>query len=116
MWIRELFSLDLWIKALIGAGVVVVIQLLAKTKHYYIAGLAPLFPTFTLISHYIVGTEQTSDALKTTIRFGMFSLIPYVLYLVALYFLVDRVKLAVALSGGVLCWGIAAAVLILVWK
>jgi Uncharacterized membrane protein required for alginate biosynthesis len=34
------------VKALIGALVVVLIGLLAKTRNYYIAGLVPLFPTF----------------------------------------------------------------------
>lgn len=32
------------VKALIGALVVVLIGLLAKTRNYYIAGLVPLFP------------------------------------------------------------------------
>lgn len=45
------------VKALIGALVVVLIGLLAKSRSYYIAGLVPLFPTFALIAHYIVGSE-----------------------------------------------------------
>jgi uncharacterized membrane protein (GlpM family) len=28
-------------------------------KNYYLAGLVPLFPTFALIAHYIVGSERT---------------------------------------------------------
>jgi uncharacterized membrane protein (GlpM family) len=39
------------VKALIGALVVVLIGLLAKTRNYYIAGLVPLCPTFALIAH-----------------------------------------------------------------
>lgn len=54
------------VKALIGALVVVLIGLLAKTRNYYIAGLVPLFPTFALIAHYIVGSERSIAALKTT--------------------------------------------------
>ena len=48
-------QMQLFIKALIGAGVVVLIQLLTRSQNYYIAGLVPLFPTFALISHYMVG-------------------------------------------------------------
>ncbi len=57
------------VKALIGALVVVLIGLLAKTRNYYIAGLVPLFPTFALIAHYIVGNERSIAALKTTLIF-----------------------------------------------
>jgi len=50
--------MGLVIKAALGALVVVLIGLLAKTKNYYIAGLIPLFPTFALIAHYIVASER----------------------------------------------------------
>ena len=69
--------MQLFIKALIGAAVVVLIQLLTRSKNYYIAGLVPLFPTFALISHYMVGSQRTMPALKNTIIFSMFSLIPF---------------------------------------
>ncbi len=107
---------ELLVKALVGAVMVVVIQLLAQTERYYIAGLAPLFPTFALISHYIVGSEKTSNELKSTILFSMFSLIPYLCYLLVLYFLVDRCRLTVSLLGGTLAWFGAAVGLILIWN
>ena len=66
--------MGLVIKAALGALVVVLIGLLAKTKNYYIAGLIPLFPTFALIAHYIVASERGIDALRTTIVFSMFCL------------------------------------------
>ena len=55
------------IKAALGALVVLLIGILAKTKNYYIAGLIPLFPTFALIAHYIVASERGTEALRTTI-------------------------------------------------
>ncbi len=106
---------ELLIKAFLGAVVVIIIQLLTRTETPYLAGLAPLFPTLTLFSHYIVGTERTTTALKQTILFGMASMIPYFVYLLALYFLVDRFSLGVSLFLAVLCWGLTASVLILIW-
>lgn len=50
--------MGLLIKAALGALVVLLIGVLAKTKNYYIAGLIPLFPTFALIAHYIVASER----------------------------------------------------------
>ncbi len=107
--------MDLLLKALVGAVVVVIIQLVARSQRSYLAGLVPLFPTFTLISHYIVGTQRTVGDLKATIRFGMVSLLPYCAYMGALYILVDRVSLTLALLGATLTWLIAAFVLVWAW-
>ncbi|MFT4464333.1 MAG: GlpM family protein [Sodalis sp. (in: enterobacteria)] len=73
--------MTLLFKALLGALVVVLIVLLSKTRNYYIAGLLPLFPTFALLAHYIVGSE----ALRMTILFGIWAVIPYLVYLISLY-------------------------------
>ena len=105
----------LW-RALIGAVMVTVISLLSRSKSYYLAGLAPLFPTLTLISHFVVGRERTVPELKATIRYGMWSMIPYASYVVALYFLVDHLRLELAILAAVGVWVIAAAILILLWK
>jgi uncharacterized membrane protein (GlpM family) len=56
--------MGLLIKGLLGALVVVLIGVLAKSKNYYIAGLIPLFPTFALIAHYIVASERGIEALR----------------------------------------------------
>ncbi|HCW0221382.1 TPA: GlpM family protein [Pseudomonas aeruginosa] len=102
-------------KALIGAAVVVLLAVLSKTRNYYIAGLVPLFPTFALISHYIVGKGRSLDDLKTTIVFGMWSIIPYFVYLAALYLLVERFRLETSLALAALAWLVAASVLVGLW-
>jgi membrane protein GlpM len=106
-----------WIfKALLGAGAVILIQLLALTKNYYVAGLVPLFPTFALIAHFVVGTQRSLSELRETIVFGMLSLVPYFLYLAALYWLVGRFKLPSSLAGATAVWIVAAAVLLTLWQ
>ncbi|WP_315867088.1 GlpM family protein [Pseudomonas sp. JV414] len=102
-------------KATLGAAVVVILAMLAKTKNYYIAGLVPLFPTFALIAHYIVGKGRSLDDLKTTIVFGMWSIIPYFVYLATLYVMVDRMRLEASLAVAAVAWVIAATVLVSVW-
>lgn len=103
------------VKALIGALVVVLIGLLAKTRNYYIAGLVPLFPTFALVAHYVVGSERSIAALKTTLIFGMWAVLPYLVYLISLYFLINSLRLSLALGAAVLCWIAAAWLLITLW-
>ncbi|MBW0237130.1 hypothetical protein AWM69_14305 [Pseudomonas sp. D1HM] len=107
--------MDLILKATLGAAVVIILAMLAKTKNYYIAGLVPLFPTFALIAHYIVGKGRSLDDLKTTIVFGMWSIIPYFIYLAALYVLVDRMRLELSLALAAVAWLIAATLLVSVW-
>jgi membrane protein GlpM len=106
----------LMFKALIGAAVVVLIALLSKSKHYFIAGLVPLFPSFALIAHYLVGTDRGPTALKTTLLFGMWSLLPYAAYLLAVYLLLDHWGLSGALLGAVMVWVLAAGLLIVLWS
>ncbi|WP_172419224.1 GlpM family protein [Pseudomonas nitroreducens] len=103
------------LKATIGAGVVLILAALSKTRNYYIAGLVPLFPTFALIAHYIVGKSRSLDDLKTTILFGMWSIIPYFVYLASLYLMVDRLRLEMSLAMAALAWLVAASLLVFVW-
>lgn len=108
--------MGLLVKALIGAFVVVLIAILSKSRHYYIAGLVPLFPTFALIAHYIVGSERSIDALRTTIIFSLWAVIPYIVYLISLYVMINYVKLFTALTTSVICWIIAAWLLVQLWN
>lgn len=85
--------MGLVIKAALGALVVLLIGVLAKTKNYYIAGLIPLFPTFALIAHYIVASERGIEALRATIIFSMWSIIPYFVYLVSLWYFTGMMRL-----------------------
>ena len=97
--------MGLLIKGLLGALVVVLIGVLAKTKNYAIAGLVPLFPTFALIAHYIVASERGIEALRATIVFGMWSILPYFIYLLSLWYFTGIMRLPLALAGAVGCWG-----------
>jgi len=108
--------MGLLIKAALGALVVVLIGILSKTKNYYIAGLIPLFPTFALIAHYIVATERGIEGLRTTIVFGMWSIIPYFIYLLSLWYFTGFLRLPLSLTGAVVCWSLSAWVLIACWS
>lgn len=107
--------LSLFLKCLMGAVAVLAIALLSRSKSFFIAGLIPLFPTFALIAHYIVGSERSIADLRTTALFGLWSLIPYAVYLLAVYWLSVRTTLTVTLASATLAWTVAAGALVLVW-
>ena len=107
--------LDLFLKSLLGAAAVLAIALLSRTTVFFIAGLVPLFPTFALIAHVIVGTERGMADLRTTALFGLWSLIPYALYLVVVYWASMRYSLMSTLSLATLAWLATAGILVLAW-
>ncbi len=106
----------LFLKCMLGAGVVLIISILSKSKAFYIAGLVPLFPTFALIAHVIVFQQKGAEALQKTALFGLWSLIPYAIYLVAVYMLATRVSMWSCLGLATVCWVVAAAGLIYGWQ
>ena len=106
----------LFLKCMLGAGVVLIISILSKSKAFYIAGLVPLFPTFALIAHVIVFQQKGAEALQKTALFGLWSLIPYAIYLVAVYVLATRISMWSCLGLATLCWVVAAAGLIYGWQ
>lgn len=106
----------LFLKCMLGAGVVLIISILSKSKAFYIAGLVPLFPTFALIAHVIVYQQKGAEALQKTALFGLWSLIPYAIYLVAVYVLATRMSMWSCLGLATLCWVVAAASLIYGWQ
>ncbi|CAM0563523.1 GlpM family protein [Acinetobacter baumannii] len=106
----------LFLKCMLGAGVILIISILSKSKAFYIAGLVPLFPTFALIAHVIVFQQKGAEALQKTALFGLWSLIPYAIYLVAVYVLATRMSMWSCLGVATLCWVVAAAGLIYGWQ
>lgn len=106
----------IWLKMLIGALMVLLIQLFAQTKFFYLAALAPLFPTFTLISHFIVGTERSAADLRVALIFSMLGVIPHLIYTFVVFFSIGYMSLYKALLLGVVAWMIAAAILVLTWQ
>ncbi|MEN8343829.1 GlpM family protein [Acinetobacter baumannii] len=106
----------LFLKCMLGAGVVIIISILSKSKAFYIAGLVPLFPTFALIAHVIVFQQKGAEALQKTALFGLWSLIPYAIYLAAVYVLATRMSMWSCLGVVTLCWVVAAAGLIYGWQ
>ena len=106
----------IWLKMLIGALVVLVIQLFAQSRFFYLAALAPLFPTFTLISHFIVGTQRNAADLRVALLFSILGVIPHLMYTFIVFFSINYIGLYKALAVGCVGWLMAAAILVLAWQ
>lgn len=112
----DITVISLAFKCLLGALAVLAIALLSRSKSFFIAGLVPLFPTFALIAHYIIGTERAAQDLRTTALFGLCSLVPYAVYLLCVYWFSVRLPLVSTLALATLAWVVAAAVLLFLWS
>lgn len=106
----------LLLKGAIGAAVVIVIALLSRSRYFFVAGLVPLFPSLALIAHVIVGSERGALALRETAIFGLWSLLPYAVYLVVVIFLSERLALWHTLLLATAAWCGAAGVLLWGWQ
>ncbi|NDJ80909.1 GlpM family protein [Vibrio campbellii] len=106
---------SLFLKSLLGAVAVLIIAMLSKSKSFYIAGLVPLFPTFALIAHFIVGSERDMEALRQTAQFGIYSLIPYAAYLISVFYFSYRLSLVGTLTAATLVWVMFASMLLAFW-
>lgn len=106
----------IWLKMLIGALVVLIIQLFAQSRFFYLAALAPLFPTFTLISHFLVSTQRSAADFKVALIFSMLGVIPHLIYTLIVFFSFSHFGLYKALLLGALAWLLAAAVLVIAWQ
>jgi len=61
------------------------------------------------------GSERTHDELKNTILFNLCGMIPLLVYLVAIYMLVDLMPLKWALVCVSALWCLPAALLLVLW-
>jgi membrane protein GlpM len=107
--------MSLFFKCLMGAFAVFLIAMASKSRYFVLAGLVPLFPTFALIAHFVVGTTRTPSALQTTALFGLWSMAPYAAYLFAVYWFSTRTSLAITLGAATCLWVGAAATMLFVW-
>lgn len=108
--------MDILLKVVIGGVVILAITLIAKTKSFAIAGLIPLIPIFAVISHTIIYSELNTVDLKKTILIGIISLIPYLAYLISMYFTVDKLPFVKALVLSLTVWTVLASPILLIQR
>ena len=109
-------NFELFLKSGIGFVLLLVIQLLSKSKHYVLSALVPLFPSLAIFSYYFVGIQGDLDKLSKTIIFGMLSLITYFSFLLSLLFFSKKMSIGLALFCSSLVWFAVASVQIFLWQ
>lgn len=92
------------------------LHVVANTRHYYLTGLIPLFPTFALLAHTMFASSGRTTDLQASAQFGLLSLLPYGLYLLVTWWLSGRMNVWLALTLATAGWVTVAVLVILVWS
>lgn len=110
--------MSILLKAAIGGAMTALIAWLS-TKGNVLPGIAPLFPTLTLIALYIVGTKGDPPGFQETCLATLKTLPAYLVFVVICYLSIKRVGFRVALLLGLAGWLAAALVVFLaprIWQ
>ncbi len=108
--------MQLLLSGIFGACVAICVALLARSQFYILAGLAPLFPTFALFAHFLSYREGGADQVRDVALFGVFSTIPYLMYVLSVYVLVQFLRIEWALLLALILWCVGAYILYAVWN
>jgi len=106
----------LLLKALAGAFVVLVMSWLSGMHIYFLVGLIPAFPTFTIIGQSMAWASGGVDAVRSMCLFGIIAQIPYGIYLLSVYILSAKFSIAVTFSISILIWATLALAITEIWK
>ena len=108
--------MELSLKAILGAVIVVALHFLSKSSNFYLSALVVLFPTFSLIAFIMIGTSRSVADVKETAIFGMFAIIPYAAFILSVIFSSSRFKLFPSLLISTAVWCVSALVLTVLWR
>ncbi len=99
----------------IGAILAISIAALSRSQFYVISGLAPLFPTFTLIAIVLAYKNKGISQMHEVMTFGLYSVVPYIVFLVAAYFLSNKISITPAIVTSLVLWLVAAYAIYAIW-
>lgn len=91
-----------------GAAITILISMASRSNFYLLSALIPLFPTFSLISYYMVKQQGEMNQLRNVIQFNIASLIPFLAFACAMYVLHTLMNFHIAVAISVIVWGLAA--------
>ncbi len=105
--------LSLFFKCLFSALIIV---LFSRSKNLLYCRFSSIISYICINCNVIVVQEQGTEALRKTALFGLWSLIPYAMYLLTVYLLATKMTAWGSLSIATVIWIITAAILVYIWQ
>ena len=107
---------ELALRFVAGGGLIVLITLLARTKHPVLAGIFMLFPAVTLVGYYFIGQSMSVPQLQNVTRFSIYSLSTTIIFLLTFYYTQERFGLNLSLVSSTTAWFVSAGVLLILTR
>lgn len=106
----------LWIKCLAGALIMLAVHFILKSPVYFVSAILLSFPGLSMIAYYFMYQEHCAGQVMDTVRFAMFSQIPFFCFLLSLYLLLRKHPIGISLCGAFFLWLLTAGILVFLWK
>jgi uncharacterized membrane protein (GlpM family) len=92
------------LKFLIGGGIVIGVPYLAEHIDPRLGGLLTVAPIVTILAFIITRIETSHATTQSLVGASFYFAIPFVFFLIAMYFLMNRFSFAPSLAGASLVW------------
>lgn len=108
--------MDLFIKCIMAAIIMVIVDYISKTDNYYIAGLVLSFPGLSILAYYFMYMEQGPAKVRETTYFAIFSAIPFIIFLLVLNLTLKNHTIFKSILVSSMTWVFLSSILIVAWK
>ncbi|RJX20359.1 MAG: hypothetical protein C4570_03885 [Ammonifex sp.] len=104
------------IRFVVGGSLIVLISYLGKSKQYYLAGLAVLFPIVTIVGYYFLSLTTSRQTLQHIVLMSLYSVPTVIVFLFVLYFSIKKLPLWQSMFLSLLGWLIMAVLVTFLFR
>jgi uncharacterized membrane protein (GlpM family) len=97
------------VRFVVGGALILCVSSLGRTKYAYVSGLAALFPIVTLVGYYFLSTHMDGKQMQHVVLYSFLAMPALLMYLLVVYFTIDRLHAWQSLSLGLLVWLLVAS-------
>jgi membrane protein GlpM len=102
------------VKFVAGGSLILLISLLGKSRYNHLSGMMVLFPVVTVIGYYFLSSYVPGDRLQRIVLFSILSLPTVLVFLLVLYFALNRMAVIPSLMMGITAWLVTAGLITLI--
>lgn len=102
------------LKFVAGGSLILLINMVGKSRYNNLAGILVLFPVVTVIGYYFLSSYVPADRLQRIVLFSILSLPTVLVFLLVLYYALNRMPIVPALLIGITAWLVTALIIMFI--
>jgi len=103
-------------KCLTACLIMIGIHFLSRTPNYFLSALLLSFPGMSMTAYWFMYRELGAQKVIDTAHFGAGTGLAFVVFLLAMAWLLKKHGIGAAMLGGLVFWALFAGCWIIVWK